>query len=651
MAANPYEQFITAPAPAENPYAQFVTAPSSGMPGPRRAWSDVPGEALANVGTSAQKFFGGVVEAVTSPLQTAKGVLDIGAGALQNALPKNVVNFVNQFDAHPEAAAHAVKVANAVGGMFKERYGSIEGLKNTLATDPVGAAADISTLFSGGAAVAARAAPGVAKVLNTAATVTNPMTPVVAGITKAGAPVATAVGKTVEAFKGELAPQKAAKIAREAAGPALEDIRAAALNAPSNLTAAQAISGVTERAPAMQALASDVESTLAGSQKFFPKQEAAVRGRVEALKAVTPDEAAAIAAREEVSNLGYGRAYASDIQRRDELARQAEQASMLAGTTGPVAIERVSPELTALKGNPVIEAAAKEAKVLAATKGVPMADPMQSLEGLHYMKLAIDNQFKNRSASTALQNYSDAALNTTKQKLLSAIEGTANQPGVSPLYGLARQQYATMSEPVNQAQVLNQMAAVLQKPGGGERVQPFLNVLGQGENALLKRANQNPRFGGLEDVLTPEQMGVANKIAGEMTRDTQMAKQAAAGQNALTEILSRNSQSAKKFIPNFIDAKAAIARETTSLLEGKVNEKTIGLLTDAFENGKNLATLLNKIPFKERNEVLRAIGDAQSRLSPAKLTALGLSGNALAPQTQNQNSLAPYRVELNGMAQ
>lgn len=641
MAANPYEQFITAPAPAENPYAQFVTAPSGGgIPGPRRAWSDVPSEALANVGTSAQKFFGGVVEAVTSPLQTAKGVLDIGAGALQNVLPKNVVNFVNQFDAHPEAAQHAVKVANAVGGMYKERYGSIEGLKNTLATDPVGAAADISTLFSGGATATAKVAPGVSKILNTAATVTNPMAPVVAGVAKAGAPVASAIGKTVEGLKGELPTQKAARIAREAAGPALEDIRAAALNAPSNLTAAQAISGVTERAPVMQALASDVEATLAGSQKFFPKKQAEIRGRVETLKAVTPDEAAAIAAREEAKNVGYGRAFASDIQRQDELARQAEQASMLAGTTGHIAIERVSPELAALKGNPVIDAAAKEAKVLAATKGIPMADPMQSLEGLHYMKLAIDNQFKNRSASTALQNYSDAALNTTKQKLLSAIEGTANQPGISPLYGLARQQYAAMSEPVNQAQVLNQMAAVLQKPGGGERVQPFLNVLGQGENALLKRANQNPRFGGLEEVLTPEQMGAATKVAGEMTRDTQMALQANAGQKALTEILNRNSQSAKKYIPNFIDAKAAIARETTSLLEGKVNEKTIRILTDAFENGQNLSTLLNKIPFKERNEVLRAVGDAQSRLSPAKLTALGVSANALAP----------YKVELNNMA-
>ena len=145
-------------------------------------------------------------------------------------------------------------------------------------------------------------------------------------------------------------------------------------------------------------------------------------------------------------------------------------------------------------------------------------------------------------------------------------------------------------------------------------------------------------------------MGVVQKVAGEMTRDVQMAAQARAGQNALTEILSRNSQSAKKFIPNFIDAKAAIARETTSLLEGKVNEKTIGLLTDAFESGKSLSTLLNKIPFKERNEVLRAIGDAQGRLSPAKLTALGLSANALAPEVQDKNALAPYRVDLSGMA-
>ena len=642
MAANPYEQFITAPAPAENPYAQFVTAPSSGMPGPRRAWSDVPGEALANVGTSAQKFFGGVVEAVTSPLQTAKGVLDIGAGALQNALPKNVV--VNQFDAHPEAAAHAVKVANAVGGMFKERYGSIEGLKNTLATDPVGAAADISTLFSGGATVAARAAPGVAKVLNTAAIVTNPMTPVVAGITKAGAPVATAMGKTVEAIKGELAPQKAAKIAREAAGPALEDIRAAALNAPSNLTAAQAISGVTERAPAMQALASDVESTLAGSQKFFPKQEAAVRAREATIQAVTPDEVAAIAARKQATEPLYQAANKAAAQISPELQSVFER--LPAGT-----LEKAA-EIARMESRPFILGETKAAQEIPTglvtaegqpfTKVAPATTANISGESLHYIKRALSD-IANASPATGIGKDTQAAARNVLTDYLKVVES----PEVLPVYGAARQTFSKMSEPVNQAQVLNEMLSVLQKPGGGERVQPFLNALGRGEQALLKRSTGQPRYTELGQVLTEPQMGAVQKVAGEMTRDVQMAKQAAAGQNALTEILSRNSQSAKKFIPNFIDAKAAIARETTSLLEGKVNEKTIGLLTDAFENGKNLATLLNKIPFKERNEVLRAIGDAQGRLSPAKLTALGLSANALAPETENRNAL---RIDLTGMA-
>jgi hypothetical protein len=644
MAANPYEQFITAPAPAENPYAQFVTAPSSGMPGPRRAWSDIPGEALANVGTSAQKFFGGIAQAVTSPLQTAKGVLDIGAGALQNALPKNVVDFVNQFDAHPEAAQHAVQVANSVGGMFKERYGSIEGLKNTLATDPVGAAADISTLFSGGAAVAARAAPGVAKVLNTAATVTNPMTPVVAGITKAGAPVATAVGKTVEAFKGELAPQKAAKIAREAAGPALEDIRAAALNAPSNLTAAQAISGVTERAPAMQALASDVESTLAGSQKFFPKQEAAVRAREATIQAVTPDEAAAIATRKQATEPLYQAANKAAAQISPELQSVFER--LPAGT-----LEKAA-EIARMESRPFILGETKAAQEIPTglvtaegqpfTKVAPATTANISGESLHYIKRALSD-IANASPATGIGKDTQAAARNVLTDYLKVVES----PEVLPVYGAARQTFSKMSEPVNQAQVLNEMLSVLQKPGGGERVQPFLNALGRGEQALLKRSTGQPRYTELGQVLTEPQMGAVQKVAGEMTRDVQMAKQAAAGQNALTEILSRNSQSAKKFIPNFIDAKAAIARETTSLLEGKVNEKTIGLLTDAFENGKNLATLLNKIPFKERNEVLRAIGDAQGRLSPAKLTALGLSANALAPETENRNAL---RIDLTGMA-
>jgi hypothetical protein len=61
--------------------------------------------------------------------------------------------------------------------MVKERYGSMDAIKNTLATDPVGAAGDLSLLFSGGAGVAART-PMLAKAapaLRTAASVTDPL--------------------------------------------------------------------------------------------------------------------------------------------------------------------------------------------------------------------------------------------------------------------------------------------------------------------------------------------------------------------------------------------------------------------------------------------------------------------------------------------
>lgn len=617
--------------------APEINVTSSGIPGPRRAWADVPSEALANVGSSAQKFFGGVVEAVTSPVQTAKGILDIGAGALQNVLPQRVVDFVNQFDANPDAAKHAVQVANSVGGMYKDRYGSIEGLKNTLATDPVGAAADISTLFSGGAAAVGKAAPGVAKILDTAARVTNPMTPVISGITKAGKPVASAIGKTVEAFKGELPTQKAATIVRETAGPAFEDIRAAALNAPAGLTGAQAIAGVTERAPAMQALAADVASTLKGTQQYYPRKMAEEAGRKTAITAVTPDEAAAVAARSKAAAPLYAAANEAAAKISPELQSVFER--LPKGT-----LEKAA-EIARMDDRPFIIGETKAAQEVPTglftaegqpyTKTVPATTATISGESLHYIKRALSD-IANASPTTGIGKDTQAAARNVLTDYLKAVES----PEVLPIYGKARQTFAEMSEPVNQAKVLNEMLSVLQKPGGGERVQPFLNALGRGEEALLKRSTGQPRYTDIGEVLTEPQLSTVQKVAGEMTRDVQMAAQAKAGQNALTEVLKRNSQSAKRFLPNFIDAKLAIARETTSLLEGKVNEKTISILTDAFESGKDLSSLMNKIPFKERNEVLRAIGDAQSRLSPAKLTALGLTSNALAPTAKSQNALA-----------
>jgi len=143
----------------------------------KRSWTDVPGEAFSNIVPSAKNMASGLYEAVSSPVKTVSGLMDVAAGSLQNALPKPVVNFVNKFDADPQAAQRAVQAANAAGGMLKDRYGSEEAIKNTFATDPVGAAGDLSLLLTGGAGLASRT-PLLAKTAPTLGKVASMVDPI-----------------------------------------------------------------------------------------------------------------------------------------------------------------------------------------------------------------------------------------------------------------------------------------------------------------------------------------------------------------------------------------------------------------------------------------------------------------------------------------
>ena len=121
-------------------------------------------EMIKNTPSSAMKFAGGLAEAITHPVQTLGTMMDIGAGALQNALPKPVVDFVNSLSSDPAAAKRAVDAANAMGGELANRYGSFNKLYNTVTTDPVNAAADLSMVLGVGAGLTAGAAGAAAKV-------------------------------------------------------------------------------------------------------------------------------------------------------------------------------------------------------------------------------------------------------------------------------------------------------------------------------------------------------------------------------------------------------------------------------------------------------------------------------------------------------
>lgn len=309
MAENPFAQFAAKPsAPAANPFEQFApAAPAGGIPGPRRGYSltEVPVEAVKNLPESAGKFVGGVVQAVTSPVQTLTGILDAGAGALRNALPQGVVNFIDQFDTNPEATQRAVQTANAIGGMYKDRYGSYEGIKRTFAEDPVGAAADLSTLLTGGGAAATKlGATQTGAALSKAGAAINPMRPIAPIIE---APVKLAA-KGAGAVYNALDPKSAAYLtAVEGRGPEVLN----ALRQPSEIVPGSLPTAAQAAAPAGATRFSAMGESAAKklSTPFFERGEAQKAAQLAAVQQVgkTPAELkAAEAVRSATAKQLYG---------------------------------------------------------------------------------------------------------------------------------------------------------------------------------------------------------------------------------------------------------------------------------------------------------------------------------------------------------
>jgi hypothetical protein len=143
------------------------------------------GDVVSNLLPSAKRYGEGIVNAVIHPLDTARSVIDMGAGALQNALPESLVQFIGEDKPSRQLAAD-------VGHGLTQRYGGLGNAAETFRTDPVGVAGDASMLLSGGAGLAKVATlPRTAGVLGTAAKLTNPVNLVNNPVTRSAAAIPT----------------------------------------------------------------------------------------------------------------------------------------------------------------------------------------------------------------------------------------------------------------------------------------------------------------------------------------------------------------------------------------------------------------------------------------------------------------------------
>ena len=126
-------------------------------------------DTVSNIPSSALGVAKGIVETVTSPIETFRGLRSAYRGAIGNVLPDG---FVTPYEGQERDKA----TADAVGNFYSNRYGGLRNIADTIRQDPVGAAADLAT----GAFVASGAlrASGATNSANKAAQVSQAVDPI-----------------------------------------------------------------------------------------------------------------------------------------------------------------------------------------------------------------------------------------------------------------------------------------------------------------------------------------------------------------------------------------------------------------------------------------------------------------------------------------
>jgi len=653
------------------------TPPSGGMSLPsgfqleqpasraKYALSEVPGAAFKNAPASAGKFATGMLEMVTSPLQTLTGILDIGAGALRNALPKPVVNFVDQFDSDPAAAKRASAAATAAGGMYADRYGDYESIKRTFAEDPVGAVGDLSTLLGGGGA-AARAAGATAtgNALAKAAAATNVARPFAAAVE---VPVQLAA-RGVGAVRNALDPKSAAYItAAEGRGGEILN----ALRNPTELvqgsqpTAAQAAAPVG--ATRFSVLGASSAKTL--PTPYFERGEAQKSAQLAAVRQVgkTPEELkAAEAARAATAKELYGVSDEATLPGRERQFRPVQVGTTPKGaplkevesgvpqmveagvdplTNQPimkpvssvggqpiyehvVAGYKYDPELVKLMERPAVKAAFDDAATIAANNSVPMFTNEGKLtgKGAHLVKLALDDA-ANPTPGTPLAANAANAIQTAKKSYLAWVEDKV------PAYGTARETFAAESKPINQMQVGQYLEGKLTPALGEEtarlRSAGYAAALKEAPGTI-KRATGQSRFDQLSDILDPDQIKILEGVRDDLARNKLMEAQASAARGAGPDVnLLGTTVTSGARVPNFMNTVATVANDIMRRLQGKLDQKlAIELATEMLDPAA-AATALEKAMARQANEQklsdpFKAAGKAASAVirTPAAVNAL-----------------------------
>jgi hypothetical protein len=590
---------------------------------PERTVMGYLGETVGNIPGSAAEMGIGMYEAITSPIQTAKGLGLAAYGGARNVaeatLPTSAFEAIKSVE-NPEVAKQAVDVANAIGGIYKDRYGSVNQLLDTIRTDPVGAAADLSIIFSGGAAAATKL-PTISKALGT--------------VGRAMDPIGALAGKVVEtggrlAAKGvnRLATSAQTRVLNEMAagqGPALVQAARATPRYP-GVTPTFAEATVDVPAPRVQAVgvqARDIqpEAEIVRSRA----QQKKMLSDLETISGTPAQREAANNARDAQAKADYGKAFAQTVVDDDTLRglfkRPAMQRAVDVATK--VAAERNEQfSLGTSKPQRVFTDPFTGAKTV-----FPATNAKFNVENLHRVKIALDD-IAAKPQDYGIAGEEARAIRDTRAEFIGWLEGNV------PEYETARKNYAQASKALARqewgAYAIEKLTSAM-SPDAPLRERNFANAVREslsdqkGPAALRRVIGGGARYADLSKLLTPTELGKVNDIVSQLGREEQAAMMAQLGSKAAPD-LGSIPEPAKKL--NLLNRALTVGQYVYDAVTRRLGEEKGREIALAMLNADTMVDLMEKaVKSQQRVEKvtkpIRAASTAARRVIQSPVGTVG----------------------------
>lgn len=184
--------------------------------------------------------------------------------------------------------------------------------------------------------------------------------------------------------------------------------------------------------------------------------------------------------------------------------------------------------------------------------------------------------------------------------------------------------YSQLSRPIEQSKIMSEMSGAIKGPGGTERPNAFLNLIGRGEERLYKKGTDYAPYSPekMDQLLSPSQKRLRDVVTAQLERDIQLKNLAKAGKPEAARIMGMAEEPVTANMPNWLNPKVTFTRSLANRLAGKGGEKAREeLAAMMIENPKLLGQMMEAQTTPYSNKVIEAL--LQSRMPQAYAPLLG----------------------------